>query len=172
LCLHFLARSSSLHGWSLASPYFLGIGTFCSLLRGLNLLLLLFGRLCIPLLPLLGSHFIWPFVYLCWLSLACSWFLGHLDFWRLHFSLLCLFLCCSFRHFLSNGWNPPLLGTFADDHVNITLYDVVVHLEPLFLWIILCLYPHCLSRGLEFGDICISRDNFWCNSPHLGDGFL
>jgi hypothetical protein len=52
------------------------------LLCSLSLFLLFLGWLC-TLLPLLGPYLIWPFIYLCCLSLGCSWYLGHLDFQRL-----------------------------------------------------------------------------------------
>jgi hypothetical protein len=131
-------------------------------LCSLSLFQLFVDQLCSLFLPLLGPCLLGPFFCQSQLSLAHLWFLGHLDFWRLCFCLFCLSFYCCFRHFPGNGWDPPFIMPFIDDHVDITLFDAVAHLYPLFMWILPWLYPHCLSCGPKIGDVHISHDSLWC----------
>jgi hypothetical protein len=128
LSLCFLARSSCLCGCPIIPTWFLWVGIYCGLLCELGLFLLLLGRLRLILLPILCPCLHWPFVCLCFFSLAHYLSLRHLDFLRLCFSLPCLFFYCCFQQFLGDGWNPPFIIPFTDDHVNVTLYDTIAHL--------------------------------------------
>ena len=144
----------------------------CGLLHELGLLFLLLGRLRLILLPVLGPCLRWPFVCLCCFSLARSSSLGNLNFLWLGLSLPCLLFYYSLWYFLGKDRSFPLIVPFTDDHVNVPLCGTIAHLQPLFSWILPCMYPHCMLCGLEVGDVPISRETFWCYYPHLGDGFL
>jgi hypothetical protein len=58
--LHLLVRTPCVSCWSLGRAWFLWIETWCSPSCCLDLFLLYLGRLCIILLPLLGSRIICP----------------------------------------------------------------------------------------------------------------
>jgi hypothetical protein len=121
VCLLLLEFTPHMDDWSLSQAFLMWIGTLCSSLCCLNLLLLYMWCLCVVLLPRLATWLGCPPFYLLFLVLTYPWFLGNYYLLRMCLFMSYFLLLYLYEYLSNEDWNPLVIFPILNGHLYVFL---------------------------------------------------